>query len=213
MKKFVFIGVLSLISFFAAARPREWINYSGIGFRIPTSMTVEADSKYDYNKQFNLQTGIELLYAGVHENGFTIKAAMDADITRSDKRNVNDENLYGINVSFLVGAGYAPIHNNKIYIGVLGTFGVDYDFFEYETTTVPSYKIRDIYNAAMVGLNAMTIFTPVKTFSIYGSINVGCNLPGKFKMESDWNFTLTTDKDNTEIAFKFIPSAGICWRF
>lgn len=213
MKKFLFIGILLLASFFASARPREWINYGGIGFRIPTSMAVDADGNYDYSKQFNLQTGGELLYAGVHENGFTIKAVLDVNYTRSDKKNVNDENLSGLNINFLAGAGYAPIHNDKIFIGVFGTFGVDYDYFEYKTDTSPSFTKREIYNAAVIGLNSMTIFTPVKTFSVYGSIFVGCNLPGKFRTESDWNFTLTTDKDDTKVAFKFIPSIGICWKF
>lgn len=195
-----------------SARARKWANFAGFGYRVPSSTIVKARD-YDYEKQFSYQNGLNLCYVGVHPSKFALKATMDVDYTQSDKKNVKNENLSGINIMFLLCPGYAPMYTDNVFIGFFATAGIDYDFFTYKTDSNATVIYREIYNAVHVGGNATMIFTPMSRFSFYGSLCIGCNLPGTFKTEAEVNSTITRDTDDTKPVFKFSPSLGICWKF
>lgn len=212
MKKFLLAIIVFSMSFAVSAHVRRWANFAGFGYRIPSNMIVKSQD-YDYEKQFSWQNGLNLFYTGVHPSKFAVRATLDVNYTQSDKKNVNNENLSGLNVTFLLCPGYAPVYTDNIFIGFFATVGIDYDFFMYESNSSPTVTYREFYNAVHVGGNATMIFTPGKHFSFYGSLCIGCNLPGKFRTEAEVNSTLTKDTDDTESVFKYSPTLGICWKF
>ncbi|MBQ3671596.1 MAG: hypothetical protein II921_09010 [Treponema sp.] len=212
MKKLLLVATIFFLSMGLFARTRKWANFAGFGYRVPSSMIIKAKD-YGYEKQFSYQNGLNLCYTGVHPSKFAVRATFDVNYTQSDKKNVKGENISGINLTFLLCPGYAPIYTDNIFIGFFATVGIDYDFFTYETSSSTTVTYREIYNAVHVGGNATMIFTPGKRVSFYGSLCIGCNLPGSFKTEAEVNSTVTRNSDDTESVFKFSPTLGICWKF
>lgn len=213
MKKVLAAVTLLAIGFSASAK--KWTNFPGIGVRIPTDTEVSADKTFagkdDF--EFNTQVGFDVSYVGVHENGFAVKAAVDIDYTKSNLKDSDGDDLSGVNTSFYAGVGYAPIFNEKLFIGAFLTIGADYDLVIHEIEKPIKATYKYSYTALTLGGNLTAIFTPVKSFSFYASVNAGVNLPGEFKSEIEISSDTTTKTVESKAAFKLIPAVGVCWKF
>lgn len=114
MKKLTILLAALALCFSVSAK--TWTNYTGFGWRIPTSTTVKSDdSSMDFDIKFKNQTGLSLDYTGAHESGFSMRAILDINYSKSNlKAGDDDDDLEGLNGLFLIGAGYAPVLHRQI---------------------------------------------------------------------------------------------------
>lgn len=130
--------IASFLAFLAlgiSVSAKSWTNYAGFGWRIPTAVKVQSDDSNGKDIKFKTQTGLSLDYAGVHENGFSLRGIFDINYSGSDIEVGSDKDeMEGANCLFLVGAGYAPIHTEKMFLGFYGMLGADATVLNYEET-------------------------------------------------------------------------------
>ena len=223
MKKITTLFAALALCFSVSAK--TWTNYAGFGWRIPTSTTVKSDdSSMDFDIKFKNQTGLSLDYAGTHESGFSMRAILDINYSNSNlKVGDDDDELKGLNGLFLVGAGYAPICTDKMFLGVYGVIGADVTVLYRDKTSYSSYSKTEseyslTHTASVLGANATFVYTPAKHFSLFASVCANYMIPAKIQAEMTLkeNGTKIFDSDEKydyKGAFKFVPTVGICWKF
>ena len=239
MKK-ILILALVLLTGMSAFAGEAWNNHVGVGFRIPTGMSIyEYNGNTDWKLKMPLQTGIDFTYTGVHmRTGLSVRGFMDYNLSTSniDKINPNkDDKVIGFNFDGAIGIGWAPIRGDHLLVGFYGIAGVDYSIFpdiyverheksekkniSDSTKTVQNYA----YTAFFAGGNATAIWTPTgNSFSIFGSATVAYSLPGICEISSatktkrtknDSDKDVYSDEYYTTGALKVIPTVGVSWRF
>lgn len=222
MKKFT-----TLVAAFAlclSVSAKTWTNYAGFGWRLPTSTTVKADEDGMNDIKFKNQTGFSIDYAGTHESGFSVRGIFDINYSSSNLTvEDDDDELNGLNGLFLIGAGYAPICTDKMFLGLYGVLGADVTVLSCEyTKSSYLYEYKAEYSmthaASVLGANATFVYTPAKHFSLFASVCANYMFPAKVEAEitQKLNGTKTFDSDKKfdyKGAFKFVPTVGICWKF
>ena len=108
MKKIIAVYAGVLMAFAASAK--TWENFVNVGVRFPCNpLNLEAEN--DGGKvKISPIAGIDMGYTGVHENGFSVRAILDYGYAGSDIKFGSDY-FDGMNLEFLAGCGYAPIHD------------------------------------------------------------------------------------------------------
>ena len=140
MKKLTILLAALALCFSVSAK--TWTNYTGFGWRIPTSTTVKSDdSSMDFDIKFKNQTGLSLDYTGAHESGFSMRAILDINYSKSNlKVGDDDDDLEGLNGLFLIGAGYAPVCTDKLFLGIYGVLGADLTVLYLDKTAYTNYQ-------------------------------------------------------------------------
>ncbi|MCQ2242183.1 outer membrane beta-barrel protein [Treponema sp.] len=206
MKKQLLIAVTFVLGITAFAEQKTWTNYLGFGLNIPTSRTIVVKGEpSDTNIKFKNVAGLNTFYIGTHENGLTVKGALDINGSKSDIAFGSKKNLFAANVDLIFGVGYAPIHDDNYYIGLFGTLGATY--FETEEVSKCSFE----FSNAFVGVDVTAAYTFTNHFSVYGSLEYNLLLPGNYKARN--HSSDTTVKDDTKMSYAFIPTLGVCWKF
>lgn len=224
MKKFT--TLLAALALCLSVSAKTWTNYAGFGWRLPTSTTVKADEDGMSDIKFKSQTGLSIDYAGTHESGFSVRGIFDINYSSSNLKisaEEDDDELNGLNGLFLIGAGYAPICTDKMFLGLYGVLGADVTvLFRDYTKSSYLYEYEAKYSmahaASVLGANATFVYTPAKHFSLFASVCANYMFPAKVESEitQKVNGTKTFDGDEKfdyKGAFKFVPTVGICWKF
>ncbi len=212
MKKFIAVFASVMMAFAASAK--TWENFVNVGARIPCNpLNLEAENDGGTVKISPI-AGIDLGYTGVHENGFSVRAMFDFDYAGSNIT-VDNDDLEGGNISFLIGGGYAPIHDEKMFLGIYGILGANWLLFDasIETNYSEEYSIKDKYKynffLPAIGVNGTFIYTFSKMFSVYGSMTAEVVLPGKLERKVNSSST----KVDLEPSFIVVPALGVSWKF
>ena len=218
--------IVSLIAFLAlgiSVSAKSWTNYAGFGWRIPTAAKVKADDSNVDDIKFKSQTGLSLDYAGVHESGFSLRGLFDINYSGSNIEIGSDsDEMEGVNCLFLVGAGYAPIHTEKMFLGFYGLFGADATVLNYEESvsggeTSSSNEVTLTHAATVLGANATFVYSPAEHFSLFASVCANYMFPTELKIDVDTKINGAKKSESTKFdykgAFKFVPAVGICWKF
>ncbi len=232
MKKIIIVTSLLLIGMSAFAG-EAWKNHVGFGLRLPTGMSADISNKNtDWELKMPVQTGIDLTYTGVHmKTGFSVRGFMDYNLSSSNITAMNPDNtdLYGLNIDAGIGAGWAPIRNKFLLLGLYGVLGLDMSYFpdaaadiKLDSTTTVANTVMYTYGTAFVGGNATLIWTPLGgRFSIFGSATAAYNLPSIYSVEYETRYeyardtqkTTKADRFDVSPAVKIIPTIGLSWRF
>ncbi len=218
--------IASFLAFLAlgiSVSAKSWTNYAGFGWRIPTAVKVQSDDSNGKDIKFKTQTGLSLDYAGVHENGFSLRGIFDINYSGSDIEVGSDKDeMEGANCLFLVGAGYAPIHTEKMFLGFYGMLGADATVLNYEETVSVggysnSYEVTVSHAATVLGANATFVYSPAEHFSLFASVCANYMFPAQIKIDEDIKINGVSKSESPKYdckgAFKFVPTVGICWRF
>lgn len=217
MKKIITL-VVALVAMTVSVSAKNWTNFVNVGWRIPTSVTLKTDAASTDSIKISPITGLDLGYTGCLHNGFSVRAIIDLDYSKS-KINSSDDDGSMANFDFLFGIGYAPIHTDELYLGFFGMIGCSLEYYNYESTTsmggVILNKIEDtaFFKNPVIGLNTMFVYTPFKVFSLYASLGLNCLLPGDLKVNSTYNGVNKDYNADIKTAFMVVPAIGLCWKF
>ena len=219
MKK-IFALIITAMICVSAFAGEAWKNYLGFGWRLPTSTTMHVQ-KSGYDNLKMTQSGLDLGYTGVlMSNGFSVRALIDLNFSTSniDITDTDSElsTFPGLNMTYLIGAGWAPIRNDHFFFGFYGMLGFDFSVFAYDTSWFSSSiskKDAYAYFAFLPAVNATFVWTPVKTFSLFATATVGYACPTFILHETKTNGSDSTDSYLTTGGAKVIPTIGICWKF
>lgn len=205
MKKTLFTLVALLVGFTASAK--SYTNNIGWGLRAPAYSKIEIDAP-GYNGENELwPAGFDVQYLGYFDNGFSIKGNFDLSfswVTVAGK----EEDMFSVAATERIGLGYGIVRTEKVYFGMFGFLGVD------STVMFKSIGPNDLYTVCtrvIVGADPTIVFTPGKTFSLYGSCGVGVGFGTataevKGPNSSSKNFDL-------EPSFVMYPVIGMSWKF
>jgi len=123
-----------------------------------------------------------------------------------------------LGMDLMIGAGYAPVVNEKLTLGVFGVAGFTGIIAESEKKYSSFYlcdvKYTQTYGAFDLGANVTAAYTPKNTFSVWASLTGAYVCPGALRYEADpskgskqtWNW-------DTGSNYRVIPEIGVCWRF
>ncbi len=215
MKKLFVVFLCALMCFSAAAENDSMKLFLGGGFRIPTrtEISFKNSSLDDCTRYFD--TGIDISGMGTFDNGFSVRAILDFNLTFS---NIYKDTGVGFNTNALVGLGYAPVRNDHFTLGIYGVLGNDYviDSARIETNFNGKKKKIDVeieYDIFALGGNVTALFTPVDAFSIYLSATALCGFPTEAKITSKADGESSSVTHWIDFTFIFLPSVGIGWKF
>lgn len=212
MKKTIAIFAGAMMAFAASAK--TWENFVNVGARIPCNplnLEVENDSS---KVKISPIAGIDLGYTGVHENGFSIRAIFDYTYAGSDI-NIDNDDLDGGTISFLIGGGYAPIHDEKMLLGIYGLLGANWILFNrsdetfYPNGDTIKYDYEYNFFLPAMGVNGTFLYTFSRSFSVYGSMTAEIILPGKIERK----INSSSIKTDLEPSFLVVPALGVSWKF
>lgn len=210
MKKIiaVFAGVLIAV----AASAKTWENFVNVGVRFPCNPLNLETENGEGKVKISPIAGLDLGYTGVHENGFSVRAILDYGYAGSDIKFGSDY-FDGMNLEFLAGCGYAPIHDKNMFLGVYGIFGINYSMFEGSTEILIGNRTKNEYKYTfllpVMGVNGTFIYTFSKSFSVYGTMTAEIVLPGKTERKVNSSST----KADTKTSFLVVPAIGVSWKF
>lgn len=223
--KRIIIGITFLMASAGLFAGEAWNNHLGFGWRMPTGLTMHNETRDFENLKMSWQTGLNLSYTGVlMSNGFSVRAILDECFTTSniDIKDPDSKisSLPGFNTDVLVGAGWAPVRNEKFFFGFYGMLGLDFAAFYYDTDYFwPSdSKVRrtqNVYYASFLpGVNATFIWTPTgEHFSLFATTTVAYSCPTKIFYEYDDGTGNVKTSCITRGGTKVMPAVGISWRF
>lgn len=221
MKKLLISVALICLSV-SAVSAKKWTNNIASGITYQNSYLGYKDADV-YQKS----GGLQLSYIGVHENGFTAKAAFNVGLAFSNDIDLQEADLnIGAYASYILGAGYSFIDGDNALMGFTANVGLD--TYEYTfTDSIYSGGVRtkreSELSTIMVSLG-LDLFVRVKSsehFGYYASVGVRY-LPAGFVTSTYEEETGTgssavkneySDEDTLSGKYLIEPAIGIVWTF
>ena len=232
MKKIIGIAVALLMT--TGLFAKTWTNNIGVGFTVPITMMQSKDDIFiesateKTNKQTFTSFGIQGMYLGYHQSGFTVKGVLDITFGMFSNAYYDDglQDVFSVNIAESLGIGYSFIHTDKVVLAATGGIGLSTAIvpFKFETVGIGGSDEHDItlYGTTFnLGADLTGIIRTSPKFGFYGSIYVGWIPTGSFKAEDKYEKTrggTTTSTTNTEThdlnGTVFIaPTIGVVWTF
>ena len=238
MKKIIFIAlsaVLAVTATFAQEEEtaqedsavtaetseKKWTNNVGVQLSVPVS-------KYKVDGEKIDQWGIsfDLMYMGVHRNGFTVKATSGGGSASTGNFSFegDDDRQYGAFMRGDLGAGYSFVHNEKFTLSALAMFGIEGATYETEKKSFAHDELGKVdknYTATLLGFTLGADITAAmytrEHFGWYATIAARyiplAGMVSGVKYEDD-DFTRSdTYTTMGHGVFNVTPSFGLVWRW
>lgn len=229
MKKKIFIAALVWAALSGSAFAKKWTNNIGVGASLPVS-SVGVDKK-GVDDIDQIGYGVEGVYMGLHENGFTAKASISIGVMTSRDVSVQQERKTNIGVfeNISLGAGYSFVSTERFLLGALGVVGIELGQYSVEeddvavnggAATGDSKNSLSLVTASM-GAELFAVCRLTVRFGLFAGLNARWILGGTASSENqeEWREGgkkwISTDSDDTNLLGKSIvqPTVGVIWTF
>lgn len=238
MKKIIFIAlsaVLAVTATFAQEEEtaqeesavtaetseKKWTNNIGTQLSVPVTKYKVDGKKID-------QWGIsfDLMYMGVHRNGFTVKTTSGGGSASTGNFSFEGDNnrQYGVYMHGDLGAGYSFVHNERFTLSALAMFGIEGATYETEKKSFAHDELGNVDKNYTVTLFGFTLGADITAamytrehFGYYTTISARyiplASMVSGVKYEAN-DFT-RSDIYTTmgHGVFNVTPSFGLVWRW
>ncbi len=235
MKKII-IGVLALVmstSLFA----KSWTSNVGVGFTVPITMVQGKDNIFiesltsSTDKKTFTTYGLQGMYLGYHDNGFTFKGKLDLAFGM-DKKTYYDytdkefKDILAINLNETLGVGYSFIRSEKVLLAATAGIGLSQIIIPYKTGvkyngTSTDQETTITYTTFNLGADLTAILRTSQKFGFYASFYIGWIPFGNAKTENKiettsggtTNSNTTTNTKDLNGNIFIAPTIGLVWTF
>ena len=207
----------------AASEPtaKKWTNNAGVGLTVPFN-------KYDADGDTIDQTSIaaNLMYLGMHQNGFTVKAAANTGVALTNSiAFAGDDDLHaGTFVSMELGAGWSFVRSEKFTLSALAMLGFEGAAYNTESKSYSHAELGNVDRSFTATVAAFTVGADI-TATLYTRSHFGvfCSVAARYMPISTLVSSVSYKKDDfarTETytktghgAFSVTPAVGAVWRW
>ena len=224
MKKIIGIAVALLMT--TGLFAKTWTNNIGVGFTVPITM-VEAkkdifpDGDSLSAKRTFTSYGVQGMYLGYHENGFTVKGAFDLTFGSWEKAYEDSDgwqDVVNICLSETLGVGYSFVHSDSVVLAATAGIGLSSAIAPYKYTVITEeHDVTLTSTTFNLGADLTGIIRTSPKFGFYGSIYVGWIPFGTAKIEDKVEIgnTSTTNTDSWDLKGNMFiaPTIGVVWTF
>ena len=205
----------------AETSEKKWTNNIGTQLSVPVT-------KYKVDGEKIDQWGIsfDLMYMGVHRNGFTVKATSGGGSASTGNFSFegDDDRQYGAFVRGDLGAGYSFVHNEKFTLSALAMFGIEGAIYETEKKSFAHDELGNVDKNYTVTLFGFTLGADITAamytrehFGYYATITARyiplASMVSGVKYEAN-DFTRSdTYTTMGHGVFNVTPSFGVVWRW
>ena len=238
MKKIIFIAlsaVLAVTATFAQEEEtaqeesavtaetseKKWTNNIGTQLSVPVTKYKVDGKKID-------QWGIsfDLMYMGVHRNGFTVKTTSGGGSASTGNFSFEGDNnrQYGVYMHGDLGAGYSFVHNERFTLSALAMFGIEGTTYKTEKKSFAHDELGNVDKNYTVTLFGFTLGADITTamytrehFGYYTTISARyiplASMVSGVKYEANDFTRYDTYTTMGHGVFNVTPSFGVVWRW
>ena len=238
MKKIIFIAlsaVLAVTATFAQEEEtaqeesaviaetseKKWTNNIGTQLSVPVT-----NYKVDGKKIDQWGISFDLMYMGVHRNGFTVKTTSGGGSASTGNFSFEGDNnrQYGVYMHGDLGAGYSFVHNERFTLSALAMFGIEGATYETEKKSFAHDELGNVDKNYTVTLFGFTLGADITAamytrehFGYYTTISARyiplASMLSGVKYEAN-DFTRSdTYTTMGHGVFNVTPSFGVVWRW